>query len=232
FVLLDAETGGEIAGLPVAALRVEGVPLIARRPVVHPPRLSQLGCVEPVRPKHSLVIADAKGDLVNALLEAVDLATHYHFTPALGSAATSDAVFSAGPDDYVHLAVHAFVQPSGGALQLHDRRVSALEISARRTGPSLVFVAACSSAMANDGELATSLATAFLAAGSPQVLATLRPVNDGGTAEIAKAFYAHDGIADPARALARIQTALAQTRNADWPNFVLYGHDICRKESP
>ena len=114
FVLLDGNIGGEIAGLPIAALRVDGKPLIALRGIVRPARLSEL-------------------------------------------------------------------------------------------------------------------ATGFLASGSSQVIATLRPVGDVGAAEIAARFFAEQGVDDPVRTLAHIQSALAQTRNTDWPNFVLYGHDICRR---
>jgi hypothetical protein len=232
FVVLDGGTGGELAGLPVAALRVDGEPLIALRPIVHPARLSALGCVPEVAPRRSLVIADAHGSLDDAREEAIELGKSYGFTMAIGPTATSTALFTAGADDHLHIAVHATVQPNGGSLDLYDRPVSALEISGHRGGPALVFLAACSSAAANDSERATSLATAFLASGSSQVIATLRPVLDAGAAQIAKLFYSRNGPEDPARRLASVQAALAKTENQDWPNFMLYGHDTCRRGTP
>lgn len=228
FVVLDGGTSGELAGLPVAALRLDGQPLIALRPIVHPARLSALGCVAAVAPRHSLVIADASGNLEHARDEALDLTKNHGFTPAIGREATSSALFTAGPDDQLHIAMHASVQPSGGALELYDRPVSALEISSHRGGPALVFLAACASAASYDSERATSLATAFLASGSSQVIATLRPVGDPGAAEIARSFYSLNEPKDPARKLADVQAALAHTGNEDWPNFMLYGHDTCR----
>jgi tetratricopeptide (TPR) repeat protein len=231
FVLLD----GEIAGLPVAALRARGRPLVAMRPLVRAARLSELACVPAVsRPRRGVVIADARGNLPDARREAGELAESYGFRPVIGAAATRDALFAVAHDDLLHVAVHASVGVSGGSLELYDQPVSALEISGRRGGPALVMLSACASAVAgdDDGELATSLATAFLASGSLQVIGTLRPVTDAGAAEVARAFYRDHGAADPARTLARIQAALARTGNTDWPNFVLYGHDTCRKEPP
>lgn len=232
FVVLDGGAGGELASLPVAALRMRGEPLIALRPLVHPPRLSALGCVPQATPRHALVIADARGDLPAGRSEAIDLAANHGFMSAVGPAATSSALFTAGLDDYIHLAVHAVVQPSGGALALYDRAVSALEISSHHGGPALVFLAACASAASYDSERATSLATAFLASGSSQVIATLRPVSDAGAAEIARSFHSPNVPRDPVRKLAEVQAALAHTGNEDWPNFMLYGHDTCRTGAP
>jgi CHAT domain-containing protein len=92
------------------------------------------------------------------------------------------------------------------------------------------MVTACSSADSDDGELATALATGFLASGSKQVIGTLRPINDAGAWELANKFYLLNGVSDPARVLARVQAELDGTSNADWPNFVLFGHDNCRRD--
>lgn len=232
FVVLDGGTGGELAGLPVAALRVDDEPLIALRPIVHPARLSALGCVPEVTPRRSLVIADAHGNLDDARAEAIELGKRYGFAVAIGPMATSTALFTADPRDHLHIAAHATVKANGGSLDLYDRPVSALEISSHRGGPALVFLAACSSAASNDSERATSLATAFLASGSSQVIATLRPVLDAGAAQIAKLFYSRNGLEDPVRKLADVQAELAKSGNQDWPNFMLYGHDTCRRGTP
>ncbi len=90
----------------------------------------------------------------------------------------------------------------------------------------------CDVAIAATGDDKANLAMAFLASGSHQVIATLRAVTDAGAGEITSAFYRQSGVADPARVLAHIQAELAQTSNEDWPNFVLFGHDTCRKETP
>jgi CHAT domain-containing protein len=177
------------------------------------------------------VLADTRGDLPKAKREAELAAARFGGRPLLGPAATSTALFAATRDGSLHVAMHTRVALGAGALDLFDRPVSALEIASRSAGPRLVLLSGCASAAADDGELATSLATAFVASGSVQVIATLRPVSDDGAAELTAAFYREGGATDPARALARAQAAAA-TSNVDWPNFVLFGHDICRKESP
>jgi len=228
-VLLD----GPLAGLPIAALRAHSRPLVAMRPVIHGSRLTELGCVPALTEvHHAVVIADARGDLPDARREADKVATIFGVRPAIGAAATRDALFAASSADVLHVAMHATVETGGGSLVMYDQPVSALELSARGSGPNLVFLAACESAAANDNELATSLAMAFLASGSHQVIATLRAVTDAGAGEITSAFYRKSGVADPARTLAEIQAELAKTSNEDWPNFVLFGHDTCRKEMP
>ncbi len=229
FVLLD----GSLTSMPVAALRARGRPLVATRTIVRASRLSELGCVPaPSRIRHAVVIADARGDLPAARIEASKVAAMFGVTPSVGAAATRDALFAASKDDVLHVATHASVELNGGSLEMHDQPVSALEILAHGSGPALVFLSACASAAADDGERATALATGFLASGSAQVIATLHSVTDPGAGEITSAFYRNNGVADPARSLAHVQAALAQTSNVDWPNFVLFGHDTCRKELP
>ena len=234
FVLLD----GPVASIPVAALRANGQPLATVRRIVRAPRLSELGCVAPrTRPRHAVVVADADGSLLLAREEAKQTARMLHAEAQLGDAATSTAVLAASGDDLLHVAVHGSIGSGGGALALHDKALSALEICARNASPELVVLSVCDSAAADDGELSTSLATAFVASGSKQVIATLRPVTDKGAAQITHAFYRYGGATDPARALAQLQKELAaktepKDLNPDWPNFVLFGHDICRKESP
>lgn len=230
FVLLD----GPLAGAPVAALRARGRTLVEMRPIVRAPRLSELGCVPaPSGNRHAVVIADAQGNLPAARSEADKIASIFGVKPSTGAAATRDALFAASRHDVLHVATHASVVHGEGSLDLYDQPVSALEISRRREGPALVFLSACASAVAEDEDLAMALSTAFLASGSPQVIGTLRPVTDPGADEVTSAFYRDHGATDPARALAKVQAELAQTNNnVDWPNFVLFGHDICRKETP
>ena len=64
------------------------------------------------------------------------------------------------------------------------------------------------------------------------MIATLRPVLDTGAGQIAKLFYSRNGLEDPARKLAEVQAELARTENQDWPNFMLYGRDTCRRGTP
>jgi tetratricopeptide (TPR) repeat protein len=222
-VLLD----GPLASLPVVALRRDGRPLIAARPVVRVFRLPRSACRPARAPTRRTVIADAQSDLPDAGREAAELSSVLGFTAAVGAAATRAALFEAAGSDVLHIAVHAAVGAGGGVLELRDHSVSALEISAARLGPPLVMLSACSSARAADAELAGSLAAGFLAAGSDQVVATLRPVSDAGARRLTTRFYSAGGMTDPVRALARIQAELADTGDTDWPRFAVFGHDTC-----
>jgi tetratricopeptide (TPR) repeat protein len=224
-VVLD----GPLMGLPIVALRHHGRPLIAARPVVHAPRISVLACAPAARsPRHALALADAAGDLPDARAEAEELARLFGGTSAVGAGATSAALFSAGRGNLLHVAVHADIDASGGFLALYDQKLHALDISGRRLGPGLVVLSACVSALSNDLELAGSLASAFLAAGSTQVVATLRPVSDAGARALFSRFYQRGGAHDPVRALASVQAELASSpTNTDWPSFAVFGRDLC-----
>src|SRR5262249_52230566 len=159
--------------------------------------------------------------------EGGEVAAALGTTAQSGAAATSAALFAAAGAGLLHLAVHAELAASGGALALHDRAVPAAEISARALGPAIVVLSACSSADARDPESAGSLAAAFLAGGARQVVATLGPVSDAGGASMMRAFYQAGGRRDPVRALAAVQASLAATGDAEWPRLAVFGHDTC-----
>jgi len=38
-------------------------------------------------------------------------------------------------------------------------------------------------------------------------------------------------VADPVRALARVQSELAKTSNVDWPHFVVFSPDVCPEDA-
>lgn len=228
YVVVDAP----LAALPVVALRKANQPVIALRPVVRSPRLPLIGACEPRSESRSaLVLADAAGDLPDARRESTKVALLFGTTPLVGAAATSTALFAAKSDPVLHVAVHADIEAGGGVLRLHDRAVSAPEISANKLGPQLVVLSACSTARSWDPEQAGSLSTAFLAGGSDNVIATLRPVSDAGALEVTTRFYDARGADDPVRTLARIQAELAQTANKEWPNFAVFGKEVCASRS-
>jgi len=227
-VVLD----GPLSTLPVAALRRNGQPLIAVRPIIRAPRISEVACTpRPSQPRPAIILADAAGDLPGARAEAQEIAAALGTTGAVGAAATSTALYAANRNNLVHLAVHADIDADGGYLALYDRKVHVLDVSAHKLGPGLVVLAACNSALSDDLELAGSLATAFLAGGSTQVMATLRPVSDTGAHELTARFYREGGANDPVRKLAKIQAALADSDNTDWPSFAVFGHDLCNSSS-
>jgi tetratricopeptide (TPR) repeat protein len=228
YVVLDALLGD----LPFVALRVNGQPVIAMRPVLRTPRLPTLGACRPhlgITPAH--VLADARGNLPDAREESSQIASRFGTTPLLGADATSTALFAARADPLLHVAVHAGFDSGGGTLKLYDRDVSALEISANKLGPELVVLSGCNTARSWDPELASSLSTAFLAGGSRRVVATLRSVSDTGASQVTSRFYGAGGAEDPVRVLATIQATLAQSGNQDWPYFAVFGSEVCTRGS-
>lgn len=228
YVVLDAP----LAALPFVALRRGGQPLITARPVLRAPRLPVTTLCDPhAAIASALVLADAAGDLPDARRESSRVASLFRTTPLVGAAATSTALFAAKSDPLLHVAVHAEIDAGGGSLKLHDRSVSAPEISANKLGPSLVVLSACSTARSWDPEVAGSLSTAFLAGGSQHVVATLRPVSDAGALDLTSRFYNAGGAEDPVRVLAKIQAELARSDNKEWPNFAVFGNEVCSPRS-
>ncbi|HEY4239009.1 MAG TPA: CHAT domain-containing protein [Kofleriaceae bacterium] len=228
YVIFD----GELGKVPVAALRYDGQPLVAWRPVLHPPRLTELGC----RPAlegvpRATILADAQSDRQRLRDAALDLAAAWQTRAHVGSDATSAALLAAPTGGLLYVGTHGVLGDLGGALDLSDRRVFAADIASEAHGPALVFLAACMSGRGTDSELATSLAYAYLATGAHAVIGTLEEVNDIDAADLTLAFQRHGGTHDPVRALARAQLDASKTENKDWPQFAVFGYDICRKES-
>jgi predicted negative regulator of RcsB-dependent stress response len=239
-ILLDPQ----LTELPVEALRFGTAPLIKLRPVVRVLRPSQLRCEEPPGPSPRVgIIVDAVGDLPATRAAGQRLAERFGVESKAGPQAVAAAL--AGPFDLLHLGVHADVEaaPSwpglasreelkvdtmtqGGFLQMNDGPVRAVDLAIRGGAPKVVVLATCLSAVAHEGN--QSLATAYLAAGAHQVVATLQRVSDEGTAAVTAAFYAHQGQRDPVRALAKAQAELSLTRNHDWWKFAVYGRQVCK----
>jgi tetratricopeptide (TPR) repeat protein len=228
YVVLDPLVP-QLAALPVVALRGGELPIIASRPILRAPRLPT---AEPCGPAPAItsavVIADAADNLPDARRESSIVASRFGTTPRVGDAATSRALFLARPNQLLHVAVHARVDAGGGVLKLHDRAVSAAEISAYKLGPVCVVLSGCETGSSSDPELASSLATAFLAGGSANVVATLRSVIDAQALEVTRRFYEAGGADDPVGALARVQAALATTTNQAWPSFTVFTSRVCQ----
>ncbi len=143
----------------------------------------------------------------------------------------------------LHLATHAVVEPypgRGAALILsappHESRPSLdgllrpPEIADLPGSPDLTVLAACRSAVSDDGDLGAlgSLSGAFLAAGSQGVLASLWPVGDRTSAIVLELFY--EGLRDgrtPAAALVEVKRRLRADPRWNhghlWAAWVLWG---------
>jgi tetratricopeptide (TPR) repeat protein len=156
-----------------------------------------------------------------------------------GEADSGDGLTTAdlAPYALLHLAAHASIDDQypwrsavhcAGAEQ--QGRLLAADIAGCRLGARLAVLAACESAGGRvlSGEGVLGLASAFLGAGVPAVVATLWPVDDARTARLMGSFYSH---------LERGQTAalaLQEARRAMqsdpacrdpffWAGFVLVG---------
>jgi CHAT domain-containing protein len=175
------------------------------------------------------VLGDPRGDLQGARTEADQVAALLGTTSKTGSAATKAALFAAASDAVLHVAAHAGRGLDGPGLQLAGGDVSALEISANHVAPSLAVLSSCDAAAANDDdiELASSLIAAFLSSGSQHVVATLLSVSDHEALDVSIRFYHAGGVTDPVRALQAAQRELLQTSNIAWPQYAVFGPDVC-----
>ncbi|HRC55824.1 MAG TPA: CHAT domain-containing protein [Kofleriaceae bacterium] len=211
--------------LPIEALRINGAPLVSLRPLVRVRRPLTTSCVALPAAKRATVIADAQGDLPAARGEATRAAARFASQSKHGADATKAALWSADATDLLHVAVHGEASEEGGALLLHDGPVKSLDIATHGRAPPRVLLTTCVSAIAPGGHY--SLATAYLAAGAHQVIATLRPISDEGAALISTRLYEAGAALDPVRALAKVQAELAATDNQDWPYFAAFGRETC-----
>lgn len=156
----------------------------------------------------AVILGDPGADLPQARLEAQHVAAVLGVAPLLHAQASSAALAEARGARVLHIAAHTVVVEGRPALQLADRAVPLDELRALRPAPRLVVLGTCGSASARDEDAWGSLASAFLDAGSEEVLATTQSVPDEDGRLVVEEFYRQGGLADPARALAAAQRAL------------------------
>lgn len=188
-----------------------------------------------------LVVADdsqARGThLAAAAQEAAWLERHFHgVVRTIPDSVTLAAGFSGF--DLIHLASHTRVsddypwrstvrvRTTGGA----EKLISATEIARSRQSARLTVLANCESAGGKivTGEGVMGLSSAFIAAGSPTVVASLWPVDDAATYVLMRDFYSQIARGETVlRALDHGRSTLAGTAQfADpyfWAGFVLIG---------
>ena len=218
---------GRFADVPFAALSVTDRPLIAARPLARVPGLAALGCRPGDWSDEQVFVGDASSDLPQAAEEVRRLGG-----PAarIGAAADRAAVLGARRAALLHAAIHGRVTSSGGALVLADGPLTAAEILAAGVAPRTVLLTGCATSASPDAEAWAGFPSAFLAAGSRQVVATARSVPDAGAAELMRAYYATPASAPAALRLAAAQRAVAATATVSvetWAAFAAWGDAAC-----
>lgn len=175
--------------------------------------------------------------LAGALAEVADLKRRYrHVTLPVDGAAAFGGLDPAA-FDVLHLASHAQINPQrpwNSALVFGEDSdpvlVHAADVVGHDLAARLAFLSSCESAggAVLAGEGVVGLASAFLAAGVPTVVATLWPVDDATTRRFVTAFYADLATGrPPAAALAAAREMVrcdpATRHPFYWAGFVVLG---------
>jgi tetratricopeptide (TPR) repeat protein len=174
-----------------------------------------------------LVLGDPLGDLPGARAEAIATAQRFNVVPKLGSTATREVLFSGNHAALLAVASHAEATPLGARLRLADRDVTTADILDHALAPELVMLATCASASVGTDPWG-ALAGAFLAAGTPNVIASRWALDDRASRELVARFYAADGIHAPAVALAIAQREAIshQVPVSTWAALVALGTGV------
>ena len=192
--------------LPIHAATYRGAPLITHWPVSFlpssglAPELARLASSSAAQAT-AVVIGDPLGDLHAARWEAgeVERLLTEHGIPAqaiIGTGATAERVAAAlDSATLVHYSGHTRLEASDflrTGLELHDRRLTVFDLldDAGRPRSGLTYLSSCDSALTlpTQADEFMALVRAFLVR-SPSVIATLWPVWDESSAEMAVRFY-------------------------------------------
>lgn len=204
-------------------------------------RHRQVGAAGPGDAREALVLCCSDGGaLPHVRIEGQAI------TAALGGRLLSEeeATLSALRDlspgcSVIHLAAHGVFRPDEplfSSLQLHDGRLSTLEVFELELRCSLVTLSACETSlgMAGAGDELMGLSRAFLYAGAPSLILSLWKVEDRSTAVLMDRFYKALRRGE-SKAAALQQAQLALLRNEVdgagdlsapffWAPFQLIGH--------
>ena len=205
---------GSLPDLPIGALPALGVthqPLLAGREVSYVPSATVLAALRARAPRaerglRTLVLAGRTGSagelLPGAMEEARWVAGRYRHSDLIVGGGDSTYIRDRLPQyDVIHLASHirrhgqsswetAFVL-TGGARGIEDSTLTAARIAMLDLPARLCVLAGCSSAEGTHygGEGAVTLASSFVRAGVPCVVASLWPVDDRVTGRLVRRFY-------------------------------------------
>jgi tetratricopeptide (TPR) repeat protein len=220
-----------LADVMFAGLQRSGRYLIEDRPIAYLPGLVALQCATgPWEENRQVFIGDSRGDrpLPKAREEVTKLAAEMQAHPAVGAAATRAAVQPAGRAGLLHIAVHGSSTQLGRAIAFADGDLTAADVLELGLGPRLAVLTGCRTGISFDHESWGAFPSAFLAAGSRYVIATLRSVDDGEAAELTRAFYAQPAGWSPIHRLAAAQRQLARQLPVEaWASFGAWGNAEC-----
>jgi hypothetical protein len=196
--------------LPFGALRQNGRWIAEMFTVSYLPSVSALGALESIAaspPGPPVVIGDPRGDLPAALDEARWVAARLGAQVVTGSGATRQALSRATGSRVMHIAAHTWLAPGGPWLGLADERLSTSTLLSERIRPQVAVLASCSGAGTRGGGYWGSWAAAFLAVGTPSVVAALWSVGDIDSRDFVVRFYESGGADSPADGVTQAQRA-------------------------
>lgn len=243
---------GALHAVSLADLPFQGEPLVAHCDLVRVPSASLLARQRTqknagVGSSQLLALAGRAADgsaLPGADLEVQLLARRFaHATAHEGIDSIASLPELAEGTEILHVAAHAQTDdqhPWRSALRLAPAAgepgvIRAAQVASLRLPVRLAFLSGCETVGGRvlSGEGVLGLTSAFLAAGVPTVVATLRPVEDRATVRLVEEFYdALAGGATAAAALRRAQNELrkdpATAHASYWSPFVVVG-DVARQ---
>jgi len=225
---LHIVTDGSLGRVPFASLRPRGRILVRDYTISFVPSLNALYAADkraPIAYGPPVVLGDPRGDLPAAARESVDVATRLGVASFVGVAATRRHLQQAAHARVLHLSTHTGIGARGPWAAMADGDVGAAVLISQGIQPRLAVLATCASAAKEGRDMWGSLASAFLAAGSQGVLASLWSVDDKDAREFITRFYDEGGADDSAGALARTQRALLDSGKpaSFWMPYVHFG---------
>jgi CHAT domain-containing protein len=234
-----------LAGVPFAALGVEGRPLIEKTVVFMTPAPGLHGMLDQRRRSlnRSLIVGVADDAAPRIGDEASTIAAIHPDSKLLldGEATIATITTSIEEFDLLHLAchgVHRNDNPWFHRLRLGDGWITAREITRWKLDGQLVVLSACDSGRQRGVQTANELfglPYAFLAAGASAVLVNLWPADDGASEILMVAF--HRLLAEGVPGAVALRDAQLMVRPqlkfpVHWANAVLIGSPNHRKSQP
>ncbi len=190
-----------------------------------------------------LLLADPDGSLPGARREVAAIAGGAQRRYALvGENATQENLTeNAGQFDILHFATHGRFVPNApwrSHLELYDGKELDVEAIGRmKLNAYLVTLSACETGLSGglvseipNGEEWVGLNQAFLAAGTPTVMASLWPINDRISSDFMTSFYRALGPGGKAKALAEVQRQFIRNAATQhpfyWAPFTIMGDPL------